>query len=342
MMDRWYRLGVCVVLTAATLGVSSCGRRRATTIRLSHITSPDSSWDKGARKFAELVERESGGEIEVQVFPGAQLSQHNQKTELQQLCDGTIDMTLHSPIILALFLDKRFDAFSLPWLFPDHGVANAVCDGPFGQRALGWLDDHGVHGIAYGVNGFRQLTNSVRPVRHPDDLRGMKVRVAGTDLFRAVFAAFGANPLTMNFGEVFTSLQQGTISAQENPLSIINSSKIFEVQTHLTIWNYAYDPLILTLNRARWNELSPAARDIIARCGREAMAYQRQVVAEEDERLVRELQEKGMEVHALTQEEVEVFRNACTSIYDTFGPRIGEDIVKHLRAEVAKARGTGG
>jgi tripartite ATP-independent transporter DctP family solute receptor len=335
LLARWCGFGI---LAAVVLMAGGCGKPTTQTLRLSHITNPDSPWDKGARKFAELVAARSGGRLEVQVYPGAQLAQNNQKTELQQLCGGTIDMTLHSPIILALFLDKRFDAFSLPWLFPDLDTASRVCDGPFGQRALGWLEEHDVHGIAYGANGFRQLTNSVRPVRTPEDLAGMKVRVAGTDLFRAVFAAFGANPTTMNFGEVFTALQQGAISAQENPLSIIDSSKLYEVQKHLTLWNYAYDPLILTCNRQVWNRLSPADRELLEQCGKEAMAYQRQVVADDDARLVRELTQHGMEVVTLTGEEIARFRERCQGVYAEFAPRIGADVVKQVQDAVRDAQ----
>lgn len=316
-----------------------CGKSQTTVLRLSHITSPGSAWDRGAQRFAELVNARSEGRIQVKVYAGAQLAQHNQKTELQQLCNGTIDMTLHSPIILALFVDKRFDAFSLPWLFPNHVVANRVCDGVFGEQAMGWLEEHGVHGIAYGVNGFRQLTNSVRPVKTPADLKGMKVRVAGTDLFRAVFSAFGANPMTMNFGEIFTALQQGAISAQENPLSIIDSSKLYEVQAHLTIWGYAYDPLILTINRARWDSFAPEDQALLTSCGREAMAYQRKVVADEDKRLTEELAAKGMAVHVLGEEEVAAFRSVCRGVYDEFGPQIGQEIVSRLLEEVEKAGG---
>ena len=336
-MKQTRSLVAVAIVSALALTTAGCGKQGATTIRLSHITSPGSPWDKGAQRFAELVAERSAGRIKVQVFPGAQLAQHNQKMELQQLCSGAIDMTLHSPIILALFLDKRFDAFSLPWLFPDHAVANSVCDGDFGKVALGWLEEHNVHGIAYGVNGFRQLTNSVRPVRAPADLKGMKVRVAGTDLFRAVFGAFGANPTTMNFGEVFTALQQGAISAQENPLSIIDSSKLYEVQDYLTVWNYAYDPLILTVNRGLWDRLTPADRDLLTECGREAMAYQRQVVADDDLRLTTELKGKGMNVVVLTPEEVAAFREACKDVYAEFSAKIGNDVVSQIEKGVRDA-----
>jgi TRAP-type C4-dicarboxylate transport system substrate-binding protein len=162
----------------------------------------------------------------------------------------------------------------------------------------------------------------------------MKVRVAGTDLFRAIFAAFGANPTTMNFGEVFTALQQGTISAQENPLSIIDSSRMHEVQSYLTVWDYAYDPLVLTFNRRSWDALTDDQRELLTECGREAMAYQRQVVREEDERLVRELRERGMEVTVLSPEERRAFRNACAGVYETFRERIGADVVAAVEAAV--------
>ncbi len=306
-------------------------------IRLSHITSPGSAWDRGARKFAELLEKRSHGRYKVEVYPGAQLAQHNQKTEIQQVCAGTIEMSLESPIILALFLDRRFDAFSLPWLFPDHATANAVCDGPFGKQALGWLEKHGIHGIAYGVNGFRQLTNSVHPVRTPQDLKGMKVRVAGTDLFRAVFQAFGANPTTMNFGELFTALEQGAVQAQENPLSIIYSSKFYEVQKYCTIWDYAYDPIILTYNKSLWERLPEADRRLISSCGRDAMAWERKLVEKEDHDLIAKLEAKGMVVTVLTPREKRAFRAACAGVYKEFTPRIGADVVRALQAAVTQA-----
>jgi len=330
-------LAACGVLLWTGCG----GGAGPTVIRLSHITSPGSTWDKGAHKFAELLEERSRGRFQVRVYAGAQLAQHNQKTELQQLCSGAIEMTLHSPIILALFLDPRFDAFSLPWLFPDHAVANAVCDGPFGKRALGWLEENGIHGIAFGVNGFRQLTNSVRAVTRPEDLKGMKVRVAGTDLFRAVFAAFGANPTTMNFGEVFTALEQGTISAQENPLSIIYSSKFYEVQTYCTIWNYAYDPLILTYNKTLWEKLSPEDRALITRCGKDAMDYERDLVQREDRELIETLRKKGMDVQVLDAPRKQLFRERCAGVYRQFAPRIGPAIVQAIQAAVETARQSG-
>ena len=169
----------------------------------------------------------------------------------------------------------------------------------------------------------------------------MKVRVAGTDLFRAVFSAFGANPTTMNFGEVFSALQQGAISAQENPLSIIESSKLYEVQRYLTLWNYAYDPLVLAIGKPRWDRLTPADRQLLTACGREAMAFQRSAVREDDERLVTALAAKGMEVERLDAAQVQSFREACKRVYEEFKPRIGESVVGDVQAAVDAARSPG-
>jgi len=341
-MNQWTKKISTTVTATVALLCGGCGQQqtqqpqKTQVIGLSHITSPGSAWDKGAHKFAELVAERSNGRFQVKVYPLAELAQGNQKTELQQLCAGTIDMTLHSPIILALHLDKRFDAFSLPWLFPDHEVANAVCDGPFGDRAIGWLEEHGVHGIAYGVNGFRQLTNSVRDVTKPEDLADMKVRVAGTDLFRRVFSEFGASPTTMNFGELFIALQQGALDAQENPLSIIYSSKLYEVQDHVTVWNYAYDPLILTYNKKLWDKLPAADQELFTQCGKEAMAWQRDLVAREDRELIDKLAEKGMAITVLTPEQTEQFRVRCAGIYQEFAPKIGAEIVTEVQAEVER------
>jgi len=309
-------------------------------LKLSHITAPGSSWDRGAAEFAELLDQASGGQVTVRVFPGGRLALRSQETELQMLRSGAIDMTLHSPIILALFLDKRFDAFSLPWLFQDHAQAHAVCQGPFGDEALGWLAEKGVVGLAWGVNGFRQLTNSRRPVRTPADLAGLKVRVAGSDIFLETFRQLGAQPLTMNFGEVITALEQGVIDSQENPLSIIESSRLYECQKYVTLWNYAYDPLILTMNAKRWRSFSAERQAMIKRCADQAMGYQRGLVIEDDRTIPDRLVGHGMQVTRLSPSQRAAFAAGARAIHDKFRPRIGPDVVDRI-VEAARSAAAG-
>ncbi len=304
--------------------------------KLSHITSQTSSWQKGAEKFSELISQKTNGKIKIDVYPLGQLAARDQKTELEMVQSETIEMQLVSPIILALFLDQRFDVFNLPWMFPDHKTAHIVCDGAMGNLALSWLSEKGLQGLAYGANGFRQLTNSKRKIEKPEDMKGIKFRVAGSKMYIQTFNLLEANALTMNYGEVFTSLQQGVIDGQENPLSIIYSSKLYEVQKYLTMWNYSFDPLILVINKNIFNSLSEEEKQIFYESAKEAMEYQRNLVVEEDESLPELLKEKGMEITYLNTEQIKKFKNLIQPVYESTKEKIGTELVNQCIEEVEK------
>jgi tripartite ATP-independent transporter DctP family solute receptor len=330
-------------IAVAMLFLAGAAFAAAKTIRLSHITAKDSPWDKGANRFAELVAKNTDGRIEVKVFPQSQLSNGNQKSELEMLQSGAIDMTWDSPIILALFLDKRFDVFNLPWLYASMDVANKVADGPMGALAMKWLEEKGITGLGIGVNGYRELTNSKRPITSPDDMKGIRFRVAGTRLFLETFRLLGANAVTMNFGEVFPSLQRGVIDGQENPTAIIDSSRLYEVQKYLTMWHYSFDPLILCINKKLFDSFSPADRMAIRAAAKDAVAYERAVSAEAEKALPEVLRKKGMQVNALTPAQIAVFKARVQPVYAMVEGAVGADNMKLMLAEVAKAgkAGTG-
>jgi tripartite ATP-independent transporter DctP family solute receptor len=334
MRFRWI-----AALCAGLLSVLFAGGAFAAekTLRLSHVTAQDSPWDKGARRFAELVSKNTNGRIEVKVFPQSQLANGSQKAELEMLQSGVIDMTWDSPIILALFMDKRFDVFNLPWLYPSMEVANKVADGPMGDLAMKWLEEKGVVGLGIGVNGYRELTNSKHPVTTPDDMKGIKFRVAGSKLYLETFKLLGANAVTMSFGEVFTSLQQGVIDGQENPTAIIFSSRLYEVQKYLTMWHYSFDPLILCINKKTFEGFSPADQKAIRAAAKEAVAYERTVSAEEEIRLPEELAKKGMQVNNLTPAQIAVFKAKVQPVYAMVQETVGADNMKLMLAEVEKA-----
>ena len=324
-------------MAVAMLFLAGAAFAATKTIRLSHVTAKDSPWDKGAHRFADLVAKNTDGRIEVKVFPQSQLANGSQKAELEMLQSGVIDMTWDSPIILALFLDKRFDVFNLPWLYPSMEVANKVADGPMGALAMKWLEEKGIVGLGIGVNGYRELTNSKHPITTPDDMKGIKFRVAGSKLYLETFRLLGANAVTMSFGEVFTSLQQGVIDGQENPTAIIDSSRLYEVQKYLTMWHYSFDPLILCVNKKVFDGLSPADRKAIREAAREAVAYERAVSAEEEKRLPEELKKKGMQVNNLTPAQIAAFKTKVQPVYAMVQEAIGADNMKLMLTEVAKA-----
>jgi tripartite ATP-independent transporter DctP family solute receptor len=320
------------------LGLAGTASAAERTIRLSHVTAKDSPWDKGAVRFAELVARGTGGRIEVKVYPQSQLANGSQKAELEMLQSGVLEMTWDSPIILALFLDKRFDVWNLPWLYPSMEVANQVADGPMGELAFRWLAEKGIVGLGIGVNGYRELTNSKHPITTPDDLKGIKFRVAGSKLYLETFRLLGANAVTMSFGEVFTALQQGVIDGQENPTAIIDSSRLYEVQKYLTLWHYSFDPLVLCMNKKTFDALSPADQQVVRAAAREAVAYERALSAEEERRLPEELRKKGMQVNALTPEQIAVFRERVKPVYTMVQEAVGAENMKLMQAEVEKRR----
>lgn len=351
------RLSVAA-MAAATMTLAACGGETASTgstadtdataadaaadcvekeLKFSFIASNTSTWQQAADKFGEEVEANTDGRVTVKTFAGGQLANANQQTELQLAQQGVIDVQWISPIILALYLDKRFDVYSLPFLFPDHDVANTVIDGPMGEESEEWLRAKGLEPLGWGVNGFRQLTNSERPVTSPEDVEGLNVRVAGTKLFQEIFSSMDAEPVTMSFGEVYTALEQGAIDGQENPLSIINSSSLYSVQDHLSMWNYSYDPLVMIMNDVSFSELCEQDQQAVQEAGDVAGDLQRDLTKQEDVDLPAELAEKGLEVVATEDVDVDAFREVTEPIYDQFRPIIGEDVVEMMLSEVEKA-----
>jgi len=349
-----------VAATLCLLLAAGCGRRPATpeagptagpgargaaagpaagpalTLKFSLMLGENSSWYAGAKRFADLVAERGGGRVRVEIYPEAQLANHNQRTELEMVQSGALDLSLESTILLSL-LDQRFSVFSLPWLFPDYAAAARVCDGPAGRKLLEVLPEKNLVGLAYGVNGFRQLTNARRPVLSPDDLRGLKVRVPAIKMYISLFQLLGADPSSMNFGELFTALQQGTMDGQENPLHVIKSAKLYEVQKYLTCWDYSYDPIVLCINRKRWDGLSPERQELLRRAAREAMTAQREQVEEEEGKLRDELRGLGMDVTVLTKAQRGPFRQKVAAVYDEYTDTIGRDLIDQFRKEAEDA-----
>lgn len=330
------RLSVIAITVLVALGISfGDALAKSRTIRVSYNVAQGSSWDKGAQKFKEIVEKNSNGEIKVETFPSAVLAQGNDRIEIEMAQSGVIDMLIKSTMWMPA-LDQRFATIMLPFQFANHDVAEAVMDGPAGNMLMDILPKHKLKGLAWGVNGFRQVTNGRKEIRRPADLQGLKMRVPGLDLALAIFRKMGAVPVSMSFAEVFTALQTQTVDGQENPLSLIWSSRFFEVQKYITLWNYMYDAVCFISSEKLWNSLSPAERDLIAKAAKEAMNFERQVVRGEDKSLSGELEKKGMKVTVLSPAELKEFQDALRPVYDEFKVKLGKETVSVFEREVAK------
>jgi len=295
--------------------------------KMSVVTNEDSSWTKGARLFADLVKQRSGGQIQITVYPNGELAGGNQLKELTMLQDGSINFTYHSNLLYTN-LDQSFAAISMPWLFTDYSQVDAALSGPAGSQLLQAAEAQGIVGLAYGENGFRQLTNGRVAVHTPDDLNGLKIRIPDVELYNSIYRAMGATPITMNFGEVIGALKQGQIDGQENPIDIIVSSKLYAVQKHITVWNYSYDALILGMNKKEWDSLPVTARTIIKQAAIDASKEQVKLSRDAALTQLSLLHDKGMTITELTPDQIEAFRATTDAVYAEWSSKIGPSINK--------------
>src|SRR5699024_8164572 len=260
------------------------------------------------------------------VYPNEQLAGGDSGKTVELLSKGKIDLTFNSTIIYSI-LDERFGVASAPFLFKDLDEVDEVFNGEGGEELKEILRENGVETLGYGQNGFRQITNSVHEIKGPEDVEGLKIRIPGITMYTDLWKALGSDPTTMTFSEVFTALQQNTIDGQENPIDVIYSSKLDEVQDYITMWNYSYDPLALGINKELFDSMSEEDQEMFSELGQEASDYQVELAREEEEEQIEKLEDKGMEFYYPTDEELEEFKEAVQHIYDKYESIWGEDLL---------------
>ncbi len=326
------KAGICILLSGLILIICSCIPSSISDIpvrnwKMSVVTGEDSAWTGGAQLFADLVKQRSGGRMQITVYPNAELAGGNQLNELTMLQDGNIDFTYHSTLLYSN-LDQSFSAVSMPWLFTDYAQVDAVLSGKAGSELLKETQDFGIVGLAFGENGFRQLTNSRLAVSAPDDLKGLKIRIPDVALYNSIFRSLGATPVIMNFPDVPEALRQGRIDGQENPVDIIVSSRLYEIQNHISVWNYSYDALILGMNKKDWDGLPASAQTIIRQAAIEASMEQVRLSRDAARTKLGLLRDKGMTVTELTPGQVQTFREATEPVYTEWSAKIESNIQK--------------
>lgn len=296
-------------------------------LEMSVTTSESSTWFIAAEQLADEMEEATDGRITIDVFANEQLSGGDSGKAVELLSKGNIDLTFNSTIIYSI-LDDRFGVGSAPFLFDDLDDADAIFNGEGGEMLKDIVREKGVEPLGYGENGFRQVTNSQHPIQGPKDIEGLKIRIPGITMYTDLYRELGSDPSTMTFSEVFTALQQGTIDGQENPIDVISSSKLNEVQDYITMWNYSYDPLLLGINKKLFDSLSEEDQDLFVELGAEAAAYQVEIAREKEAEQIDELKETGMDFYYPTEEEIAAFRETVQPIYDKYESIWGEDLLE--------------
>ena len=288
----------------------------------------------GAEKWAEIVKEKSGGKMTIKVFPGAVLGGDVQV--LSSVQGGTIDfMSMNSGILQSQV--KEFAVLDFPFLFNDGKEADKILDGVIGKQLADLLPPKGLINLAYFELGFRQLTNNRRPINRMEDISGLKIRVIQSPIYIDTFNALGANALPMPFPEVYTSLEQKIIDGQENPTSVVESNKLFEVQKHLTITNHIYNPQSLLSSKKTWDKLTKDEQNLLQSAAIEATKFQRQFARDTADKSFDALK-KTMQVTVLSPEEITKIRDKLKPVIEKYSVSAGPELVKQLLSELEKMR----
>ncbi|MEK7362480.1 MAG: DctP family TRAP transporter solute-binding subunit [candidate division NC10 bacterium] len=305
------------------------------------VVGPAGPWGEAAIKFADLLKERTQGRINVKNYFAGQLFAGKQTNEFTLLAQGVADFALGSTINWSPQV-KELNLFAMPFMYPSYKALDAVENGEPGQKLFKLIEAKGVIPLAWGENGFRQVTNSKRPIKGPGDLDGLKIRVVGSPIFIDTFRALGANPINMNWGDAQTAFQQGTVDGQENPVvSVITPFKLWTTQKHITLWYYAIDPVILAVSKITWDSLTPADREIVRKTAEEVMAWQKKGARaglEGSNEAIDNLKKNGMEVVTLSAKDLEAFRAKTRPVYDKWVAEVGPDLVKAAEKIIAATK----
>lgn len=290
------------------------------TLKLAHELADDHPWGAAANKFKEIVEKETNGAITVEIYGNGQLGASGREIQ-ESVMIGSLECGVSStPMEI---LNPYMKLFALPYVFANVQEAWQILDGPVGDAVAAYAEDSNVKVLAYWEDGMRQITNNTRPIYVPEDLKGVKLRVPESTVRLATFEALGASPVSMPFSEVFTSLQQGTIDGQENPLSVVSTSSFYECQKYLSITNHVYSAACLLINLDLWNTLSAEQQEILIQAAQEARDINRQLNEENDNKLLAELESLGMAVNEIA--DVGAFQDAMQPVWDSVLNELGDD-----------------
>nr|WP_116604384.1 DctP family TRAP transporter solute-binding subunit [uncultured Albidiferax sp.] len=328
------------VATAAMLATTgSIAQTYKPEYKMSLVLGTAFPWGKGGEIWANMVRERTQGRINIKLYPGVSLIQGDQTREFSALRQGVIDMAIGSTINWSPQV-KELNLFSLPFLMPDYAAIDSLTQGQVGKDIFKIIDKAGVQPLAFGENGYREISNSKLAIHKPADLKGLKIRVVGSPLFQDTFTALGANPTQMSWADAQPALATGAVDGQENPISIYTAAKLQNVaQKHVTMWGYVADPLVFVVNKEIWASWTEADRAIVKQAAldaaRDQIAIARKGLVEADQPLLKDLGALGVTVTKLSPEERAAFVAATRPVYDKWKKTIGADLVATAEKSIA-------
>jgi tripartite ATP-independent transporter DctP family solute receptor len=326
-----------VALAATTMAMASATMAAdyKDEYRMSLVVGTAFPWGQGGQIWADLVRERTDGRINIKLYPGVSLVNGDQTREFAAVRQGVIDLAIGSTINWSPQI-KELNIFSMPFLATNFAQTDALTGGEVGKQIFDIIDKRGAVPLAWGENGFRQLSNSKRIVTSPADLKGMKIRVVGSPLFVDAFTALGANPTSMSWADAQPALASGAVDGQENPLSIFVAAKMDKLnQKYITEWNYMNDPLVFVVNKQVWASWTPEDQKIVRQAaldaGKQQIALARKPVKET-------ILEMGVGISQLTPEQLAAFKQATKPVFDKWVDRVGPKLVEQAQKAVANAK----
>jgi tripartite ATP-independent transporter DctP family solute receptor len=323
--------GIAILL----LTTPAIGQVQERTIRWGHLNNTDHPVSLGVQRFAEMLAAKSNGKLKIREFPASQIG--NEMQMQSALRGGTQEMMSASTTSLASVV-KEFGLLDFPFMLSTSDQADALVTGPFGQAMTDVLPEKDLIGIGYWGLGFRNATNSIRSIARVEDFAGLKLRVIPNPVFLETFKVLKANPVPMNFGELYTALENKTVDGQENPYTVILSNKFYEVQKFVSATNHAFTQNILLVSKKFWDRLSPEEQRMIREAAAETRGYQREQTLIQAEKALAELKAKGMTFNEITPAEYARMQQATKAVAERFSADFDQGKVNLFNSELERTR----
>lgn len=320
--------------------------------KLQVTVGPNFYWGQGAAKFAQLVREKTGGRINIKPYYGSSLLQGAQLKSAQLVAKGVIDCAFESTINISSVIPEC-NVFSLPFFVNTYENLDNLEQGQTGRAIFDAMKKKRLMPLAWGENGFRQITNDNIAIRRPMDLSGMKVRVVGSPIFIDIYRQLGADPVNMNWGDAITAFQQGVVDGQENPAGVLLPVQIWQYHKQVTFWNYLADPLIFYWNKRQWDRFPKDIQEAIAEAARQAGRFEKSlcragldgdtsvnILKNEFNHVMKNpdpvsfLQHNKMTVTILSDEEQAAFKKATRPVYEKWVPKIGKGLVEKAKKDM--------
>ncbi|QCJ44646.1 DctP family TRAP transporter solute-binding subunit [Bacillus sp. S3] len=331
-MKKW-SVFILIVLTCLFMmsGCSSVANSKKTdaeyVLRLGHLQTETHPYHKGAQKFKELVEKKSNGRIQIDIFPSSQLGNGRDQIEGAQI--GSIHFHIGSVAPVTNFAPK-FNVLNLPYLFESREHAFKVLDGEIGKELGADLANRGLMNLGFMENGWRHMTNNVRPIKTADDAASMKIRVQESPPYISFVKALKSTPVPVPFGELYTALEQHVVDGQENPLAQIYLNKFNEVQKYLTLTHHNYDAAVFIMSKTTFDTLPKDLQKVITEASEEAIQFERKSALEDESKLLEDLKKTDIQIEE--NPDLDSFREAVKPVYKEFEDSIGKDLLDKIES----------